>query len=115
MIIKSPCSSWPAWRLEPEPDPVPGRPATCAEPVSTMTQNDRVSRVVAGVTRLCEPLQQALLRGCLWTSWHPKTKEQARQQLFAVVEQEVGSGEFVPCSENSPRRRSSRGTCPAGV
>ena len=75
--------------LEPEPEPEPSRPATFAEAVSAMSQNDGLSRVVAGITRLCEPFQQALARMPL-DKLAPENKEEARQRLFAVVQQEEG-------------------------
>ena len=54
-----------------------------------MTPNDGLSRVVAGITRLCEPFQQALARMPL-DKLAPENQEEARQRLFAVVEQEEG-------------------------
>jgi hypothetical protein len=74
--------------IEP-PEPVPSQPGTLAEAVSALSRDDRLSRVVAGITRLCEPFQQALARMPL-DKLAPENEEQARQRLFAVVDQELG-------------------------
>jgi hypothetical protein len=75
--------------LEPAPEPDPGRKSKFADVMSAMSRDDRLSRVVAGVTRLCEPFQQALARMPL-DKLAPENEEQARQRLFAVVDQELG-------------------------
>jgi hypothetical protein len=46
------------------------------------------SRVVAGITRLCEPFQQALA-GMPLEKLAPANEEEARQRLLAVVDQEL--------------------------
>ena len=61
-----------------------------AEAIRAMTPNDGLSRVVAGITRLCEaPFQQAWARMPL-DKLAPENQEEARQRLFAVVEREEG-------------------------
>jgi hypothetical protein len=47
------------------------------------------SRVVAGITRLCEPFQQALT-GMPLEKLAPANEEEARQRLLEVVDQELG-------------------------
>jgi hypothetical protein len=74
--------------LEPAPEPATGREPTVAETASAMTRNDGVSRVVAGITRLCEPFQQALARMPL-DRLAPDNEDEARQRLMAVVDQEL--------------------------
>ena len=54
-----------------------------------MSRDDRLSRLVAGITRLCEPFQQALARMPL-DKLAPENEAQARQRLLEVVEQEEG-------------------------
>ena len=73
--------------LEPEAEPV--RKPTFAEAVRAMSRNDGLSRVVEGITRLCEPFQQALARMPL-DKLAPENEAQARQRLTAVVEEELG-------------------------
>jgi hypothetical protein len=46
--------------LKPEPEPELGQKPRFAETVSAMSGDDRISRVFAGITRLCEPFQRAL-------------------------------------------------------
>jgi hypothetical protein len=75
--------------LEPEPESEPVQKHTFAEAVRAMSRNDGLSRVVNGITRLCEPFQQALARMPL-DKLAPENEAQARQRLTAVVEQELG-------------------------
>ena len=61
-------------------------PCPCsADPVTS----DQISRVVAGITRLCEPFQQALA-GMPLEKLAPANQEEARQRLLEVVDQELG-------------------------
>jgi hypothetical protein len=53
-----------------------------------MSGDDRISRVAAGITRLCEPIQQALARMPL-DKLAPESEEEARQRLLEVVDQEL--------------------------
>src|SRR3984957_13462533 len=71
--------------LEPEPIQKP----TFAESMIAMSRDNRLSRVVEGITRLCEPFQQALARMPL-DKLAPENEAQARQRLSAVVEEELG-------------------------
>ncbi len=70
-------------------EPEPARKPTFAEAMSAMSRNDGLSRVVEGITRLCEPFQQALARMPL-DKLAPENEAQARQRLSAVVEEELG-------------------------
>jgi hypothetical protein len=74
--------------LKPKPEPEPGQTPTVAEAVSAMSGDDRMLRVVAGITRLCEPFQQALARMPL-EKLAPANEAEARQRLFEVVDQEL--------------------------
>ena len=53
-----------------------------------MPRDDRMSQVVAGITRLCEPFQQTLARMPL-DKLAPESEEEARQRLLEVVDQEL--------------------------
>jgi hypothetical protein len=75
--------------LEPEPEAEPVRKPMFAEALTVMSRDDRLSRVVEGITRLCEPFQQALARMPL-DKLAPENEAQARQRLSEVVEQELG-------------------------
>jgi hypothetical protein len=70
-----------------EPEPV--RKLTFAESMIAMSRNDGLSRIVDGITRLCEPFQRALARMPL-DKLAPENEAQARQRLSAVVEEELG-------------------------
>jgi hypothetical protein len=74
--------------LKPDTQPAPGGKATFDEAVSAMPRDDRMSRVVAGITRLCEPCQQALARMPL-DKLAPESEEEARRRLLEVVDQEL--------------------------
>src|SRR5258707_4006398 len=74
--------------LKPEPEPELGQKPRFAEKVSAMHRDDRMSRVVAGITRLCEPFQQALARMPL-DKLAPESEEEARRRLLEVVDQEL--------------------------
>ncbi len=67
----------------------PVRKPTFAESMIAMSRDNRLSRVVEGITRLCEPFQQALARMPL-DKLAPENEAQARQRLSAVVEEELG-------------------------
>ena len=54
-----------------------------------MSRDHRLTRVLEGITRLCEPFQQALARMPL-EKLAPENAVQARQRLSAVVEEELG-------------------------
>ena len=75
--------------------PKPGQRPSVAEAVSAMSADDRMSRVVTGITRLCEPFLRHW-RGCHWKSSLPQTKKgSARQRLFELVDKELDRiGEF---------------------
>jgi len=75
--------------LAPEPEAEPVRKPAFAEAVRAMSRNDGLSRVVEGITRLCEPFQQSLARMPL-DKLAPENEAQARQRLSAVVEEELG-------------------------
>jgi hypothetical protein len=75
--------------LKPEPKQEPGRKATFLEAVSAMSGDDQISRVVAGITRLCEPFQQALA-GIPLEKLARANEEEARQRLLEVVDRELG-------------------------
>ncbi len=75
--------------LEPEPAAEPVCEPKFAEAVRAISRNDGLSRVVEGITRLCEPFQQALARMPL-DKLAPENEAQARQRLTAVVEEELG-------------------------
>jgi hypothetical protein len=75
--------------LESEPESEPVREPTFAEAVRAISRNDGLSRVVDGITRLCEPFQQALARMPL-DKLAPENAAQARQRLSDVVEEELG-------------------------
>jgi hypothetical protein len=80
--------------LVPKPEQEPGRKPTFDEAVSAMSGDDRRSRVVAGITRLCEPFRQALA-GMPLDKLAPANEEEARQRLLEVVDQELGRiGQF---------------------
>ena len=75
--------------LEPAAAPEAARKATVAEAMSAMSRDHRLTRVLEGITRLCEPFQQALARMPL-EKLAPENAVQARQRLSAVVEEELG-------------------------
>ena len=75
--------------LEPDAAPDPARNPTLAEAMHAMSRDHRLTRVLEGITRLCEPFQQALARMPL-EKLAPENAVQARQRLSAVVEEELG-------------------------
>ena len=75
--------------LEPDAAPEPARKPTVAEAMHAMSRDHRLTRVLEGITRLCEPFQQALARMPL-EKLAPENAVQARQRLSAVVEEELG-------------------------
>ena len=75
--------------LEPDAAPEPARKPTVAEAMHAMSRDHRLTRVLEGITRLCEPFQQALARMPL-DKLAPENAVQARQRLSAVVEEELG-------------------------
>ena len=74
--------------LEPDAAPEPARKPTIAEAMHMMSRDHRLTRVLEGITRLCEPFQQALARMPL-DKLAPENAAQARQRLSAVVEEEL--------------------------
>ena len=60
--------------------PEPDRKPRIAEAIRAMSRDNRLSRVVEGITRLCEPFQQALARMPL-DKLAPENETQARQRL----------------------------------
>ena len=74
--------------LEPDATPEVVRKATVAEAMHAMSRDHRLTRVLEGITRLCEPFQQALARMPL-EKLAPENEAQARQRLSAVVEEEL--------------------------
>ena len=74
--------------LEPDAAPEPARKPAIAEAMHMMSRDHRLTRVLEGITRLCEPFQQALARMPL-DKLAPENAAQARQRLSAVVEEEL--------------------------
>ena len=74
--------------LEPDAAPEPARKATVAEAMHAISRDQRLTRVLEGITRLCVPFQQALARMPL-DKLAPENAVQARQRLSAVVEGEL--------------------------
>ena len=74
--------------LEPDAAPETARKPTVAEAMHAMSRDHRLTRVLVGITRLCEPFQQALARMPL-EKLAPENAVQARQRLSAVVEEEL--------------------------
>ena len=75
--------------LEPDAAPEAARKPTVAEAMHAMSRDHRLTRVLVGITRLCEPFQKALARMPL-DKLAPENAVQARQRLSAVVEEELG-------------------------
>src|SRR5262249_18452693 len=69
-------------------EPDASQKSTLADAARTMAQPQGLARVVAGITRLCEPFQKALARMPL-DRLAPENQAQARERLMAVVEQEL--------------------------
>ena len=74
--------------LEPDAAREPCRKPTIAEAMHAMSRDQRLTRVLEGITRLCAPFQQALARMPL-EKLAPENALQARQRLSAVVEEEL--------------------------
>ena len=75
--------------LEPDGALEPARKHRVAEAMHAMSRDQRLTRVIDGITRLCVPFQQALARMPL-DKLAPENAAQARQRLSAVVEEELG-------------------------
>ena len=74
---------------EPESTPDSGQQPSFAEAASAVNRDKRLSRIAAGITRLCEPFQEALARMPL-DKLAPGNEAEARQRLLRVVDQELG-------------------------
>jgi hypothetical protein len=81
--------------------PKPGQTPSVAEAVSAMSADDRMSRVVAGITRLCEPFPRHW-RGCHWRSSLLQTKRRGSGYSKSWIKSWIGSVSFGRCTRRSP-------------
>ena len=90
--------------LKPDTQPAAGGKATFDEDVSAMPRDDRMSEVVAGITRMCEPFQQALARMPL-----DKLPPESEEEAPAVVRSRgSGAGSDRSAPGHAPEDRRGR-------